>query len=118
MGYITTRSGEPSILMMDNVTSTFFPMQSQTGLRGNELIVYSYLCNKSERYDWVDKRQEKIAEELNMNKGVLVHTLTSLYYKGFLWRRSYTNKYGHFARLKPADGRIKPVRKGEAEYWR
>lgn len=84
-GYITTnRFGEKLVKLIEIIP--FFELIVDSGLKGYELIVYSYLADKIKKYRWVDKYHDAMAIDLNLSFMCLEKTIQRLYEKGFLDR--------------------------------
>ncbi|MBR3467409.1 MAG: hypothetical protein IKH15_09345 [Bacteroidales bacterium] len=49
----------------------FFELQTETGLTGWPLVVYSYIYNKNRKYRYVDSYRTKIAKELHVGENHL-----------------------------------------------
>lgn len=69
------------------IQGKYFPLLTESGLKGELLIFYSYLRNKSEYFGGViDTFKYKIAEEFRTTKIAVTNMLNRLYRKGFAER--------------------------------
>ena len=96
LGYIVTNEfGEKLVKVVELVP--FFSLVVDSGLKGTELIAYSYLMDKSNRYGWIDKFHDALARDLSLSIMSFKLILHKLYKKGFLGRM----RRGHQVLLRP-----------------
>ena len=67
--------------------STYFKLEMETGLKGNDLVVYSFLLGKADRFHGKITTYNGIqCKELSMSKKNYEKVLCSLSQKGFIYR--------------------------------
>lgn len=83
LGYLT----EKNDLLFNIKNLRYFPLLVDSGLKGELLIFYSYLKNKSEYFGGtIDTFKYKLAEEFHTTKIAVTNMLNRLYRKGFAER--------------------------------
>lgn len=83
LGYLN--SSNEIIFKITNLK--YFPLLLESGLKGELLVFYSYLKNKSEHFGGtIDTFKYKIAEEFRTTKIAVTNMLNRLYRKGFAER--------------------------------
>ena len=84
---VTTDLGDEQVKLIDGLTDRFFQLHPKKGLNCLNLIVYSYLANKTEKFGWVDKYHDAIAKELGLSNLVLANCLRNLVAKKLIEKK-------------------------------
>ncbi len=77
---------EEGVFICDGMLDRFFDLKTETMLKGWELVVYSYISHKTQKYMYVDTSRKKLSEYFGLSESQLSHIVSSLVRKGWVTR--------------------------------